>query len=138
MKVFNKEIEGCLRCIYTSNINGISVCAYDDRFKEMFKLNDRIFDKDKGHYVQEIHKDCPFNKSLTKEDFESFRFLFNPTINKYQKKITDNIYFLKFHNDIFCDITMLQKGEGYIEPLFSGNITSKPHLEFILQLLNII
>ena len=119
MKIFNKEISNCHSCnnCYNYNFNSWQ-CKLTKQ-----EINEPL----------EIKKDCPFLKNNQKSDFESFGFLFDPELNKYKKKTEDNTYYLKFHNDILCDITRLQKGEGYIETLFSGTITSKPHLQFILD-----
>lgn len=128
VNVFNHQINNCTDCIFSDMRN--QECDFVDNIK--------LTESGDVNYFKEIHSDCPFTKSIIPEDIEMFGFLFSPTFNKYKKKLNGDTYFLKFFNDISCKVERLQNGETYLNTMFQGNITSKPHLEFILQTLNII
>ena len=122
MKIFTQEVNNCFKCNF-----------FDKEFTEC-------------HYTKEIfqeylyiHETCPFNKPLTKKDIESFGF-------KYIEN--KNIYILKTKLFVIKIFPKIGKNRFVIEqyiknskiPLSKGLfiITSKPHLKFILQILNIV
>jgi hypothetical protein len=131
MKIFDREINDCIACIYTSNINGVDVCSQPHEFKKMFRLNNRTFDEEKGHFVREIPEKCQFKKSITKEDIESFGFEATLT-DRYFEKLTDKDLFTFTVNKNGTYSLANKKFLSF--PMFDNiNITSKPHLKFILQ-----
>lgn len=116
MKVWNKEISHCGHC---------GLCALEYPAE-----------------IDTIHPDCPFNKELTKEDIESFGFV-EDTLRDYEEYRKCYIFpqhFTLTHllKDIAIKITGFDQGLNKRIYLFEGTITSKPHLEFILQSLGII
>lgn len=133
MKVFNQEINNCGDCKFKDS--EYMFCKYLDE-EHLGGWEDEK-DEIKFNEHSEIHPNCPFNKTVPHEDIENLGFLFNPRLNKYQAKTEVETYYLNFPNDTRCIISKLQIGKGYVGVLFSGIISSRPHLEFILQSLNI-
>jgi hypothetical protein len=135
MKVFNKKVEECNDCPCLDHLD-MDGSPYCNMLQKDIK-NSNIVDKD-----------CPFNKELTKEDILDLSGERYEMLDKF-----DKISF-KFHNCYVLNLyhdTTYHKGNveikeafdvecfpGKVRTLFSGTITSKPHLEFILQSLNII
>ena len=142
MKVFNKEINSCSECNYFNHTRDL--CG-ELKIRLINKTNNFDFKPN-----QEISNKCPFNKPFTKKDIESFGFKFIvSSIDDWYEKIGEyetnsnpinRFYKIQLHigkTDYFCNINAIEvDNEEYA--LFKGTITSKPHLEFILQTLNII
>ena len=126
MKVFNKEVTNCEECVY--NQESYESIYYSSYFCNY--INDNI---DNYILADKIHKDCPFNKSLIKEDFESFGFTEAESGTFWDKYINEYETYSIHYNENNVQIKDL-----YGENVFMFNVTSKPHLEFILQSLNII
>ena len=132
MKVFTQEVNNCSECNFFNE-------NYD--FCEHIKKG-TLKHWDKNEYCNttvEINDMCPFNKSLIKEDIESFGFKYTENENVYILKI--KLFVIKIFPKIGKNRFVI---EQYIKnskmPLSKGLfiITSKPHLKFILQILNTI
>ena len=124
MKVFNKEIDNCLDC-YMLN----------EEYNECKYTNTELGE---DYCVAcGIHVSCPFSKQVTIKDIESFGFMFVPSITSWILEFGMTKIYISI-DETSCSIKELQEGEGYINVLFNGVVTSKPHLEFILKSLNII
>jgi len=114
MKVFDKTISFCAEC--PMFFAPREQCKYD-----YHKITN----------YQQIDDNCAFNNQLTHVDFENYGFEYDEYTNEYG--ILDE----------FQSITMWYKFNGLItifrnsSIIFKGVINSKPHLEFILQILNI-
>lgn len=142
MKVFNREVKNCIECKFYDYRQ--DKCMYLG-LRTANRLNEFNFKP-----FKEIFDECPFNKPLTKEDIESFGFVFaTKSIDDWYYKEgeyeteqfnTNRFYKLQLQfsrKDEICKICAIDTDNSeYI--LFNGKITSKPHLEFILNTLNII
>ncbi len=144
MKIFTQEVNNCNECNFFDK--EFTECNYtDEAFEHFDNEGEEIFRE-----YEDIHKTCPFNKSLTKEDIESFGFKFkSKSIDDWYERLgeyeTNNenpqrFYKLQLHinrDNLHCFIDAIDIDNTEYS-VFKGYITSKPHLEFILQTLNII
>lgn len=126
MKVFNKEINNCAECSFLLN-DLYCVQLEEDIYNTFDEESEFIFNKQ-----TQIYSNCPFNKPVTKEDIESFGF----TTRNEESDFILNFSYLEYKLQ-YCssEKTCIIKNHKI---LFDGKITSKLHLEFILQTLNII
>lgn len=148
MKVFNKEVEECCMCPCLDHLD-MDGSPYCNMLQKDIKDCDTI------------DKDCPFNKSVTKEDFEKFGFNYFPKYilshkgafvlerNDLYPKIgnTDITvdYLVEWYDNRFA-IFILQHNENEIYEnqvlgaprQFIGTINNPIELEFILQSIGII
>jgi len=128
MKVFNQEITNCRNCnlfdeeFMRCNYTDIELRNYDDEGNEIF------------YEYNDIHKTCPFNKPLTKEDIESFGFIQTESETFWNKYISDDTLYIIYHNQFKIIISYAYNNDDKSK----YNIQSKPHLEFILNSLDII
>jgi len=119
MKIFNKEINSCGMCPYYVIEPG--VCSYT-----IIEIEDEDV----------IPNDCPFNKSITKDDIESLGFDSTLSFNYFEKVTEKDLFTLTINKD---GTYSLENKKFLSFPMFDHiTITSKPHLEFIFQSLNII
>lgn len=122
MKVWNEDIEDCSDCPF-QGVGGMDTPICNITYKDIKS--------------SEIHPDCPFNKPITKEDFEGFGFKFDGKIftlknDNYLIKvylITEKHYIFIIDGEyIFPKL----KGDGYI------TLNNPEELKFILTSLNIL
>jgi hypothetical protein len=130
MKVFNKKVNHCKQCpCYSSEELASGAFGWCNVVEE--------------HVSQEIPKDCPFNKPVTKEDFEKFGF----------KELShSNIHLLKFKQGDFFTMYSPYNNHCIIEKgiinemstlpesllMFKGTINNPIELEFILKSIGVI
>ena len=139
MKVWNMDIPTCVQCpyIFVDEYNCAN-CGSTGRVG--FYLG-------KDYEIEDIHKDCPFNKSITKEVIESFGFKVVKEQGNAYKGIIEYNYEYEDSNligywtiikssDNYC---VIQK-EDYIGVMcyFRGAINNPEELKFILASLGII
>lgn len=124
MKVLNKEVEECCLCPCLNHLD-LDGSPYCNMLQKDIKDSNTI------------DKDCPFNKPITKEVIEGFGFKGQEANSVYYKM---EGYRLVYWPNKPYRITSVFKTytDGDEVKIFDGTITSKPHLEFILQSLNII
>ena len=136
MKVFNAEVKSCGVC-YCSGVNmhGEYYCKVN-----MEEIKD----------ITKIHKDCLFNKPITKDVFEGFGFIFKEDndFELYELQNEDySCYEIMVYEDKICISEYYQKElSAKIFPrehwscnnLFIGTINSPEELKFILTSLGVI
>jgi len=122
MIVYDREIKACWMCPYYD--------APKSKLDEGWLCHADSHEIEESHKNSTIHKDCPFNKPITKEVIESFGFKYIMTsYNGYYKK--DNIE-LSYTYDKRIQIKTC---EGIT---FLGIINNPEELKFILKRLNIL
>ena len=124
MKVFNKEVEECCLCPCLDHLDmdGSPYCNI---------LQEDIKD------CNIIHKDCPFNKPVTKEVIEGFGFKYlrkgwSENSKIYRKNRGEGFEIYSRNNESFH----ITKANGLV--LFEGAINNLVELEFILRSVGVI
>jgi hypothetical protein len=128
MRVFNKEVKGCHECSY----NAAEGQCGETWCKFIYKDTDNL------DLISPIHKECPFNKPITKESFKEVGL----------KLISDKNNWCEFRNDK-CDLyvnldfqkpthlNIHSRGHSFI-----GNckpkVNNPEELEFILRSIGVI
>ena len=124
MKVWGKEVKYCKECNYCSDGN---ICSYTgDELQFSF---------------EEIYKDCPFSKRITKEVIEGFGFKYiKPWVTLEDGAIYENNLYGLTHfyksNTISIWESLQYNLEGDI--YFNGKINNPVELEFILKSIGVI
>lgn len=122
MKVFSKEVNHCKQCpCYSSEELASGAFGWCNVVEE--------------HVSQEIPKDCPFNKPVTKEVIERFRF--EKTSNKAVRCFEKGIYSLYWFGGNFISIDV-ELEEYKQQQIYRGTINNPVELEFILTSIGVI
>lgn len=131
MKVFNKKVNHCKQCpCYSSEELASGDFGWCNVVEE--------------HVSQEIPKDCPFNKPVTKEVIEGFGFKFEG--GKLRENFLDSFNFKDkirleyWYKDKALTIININRGifEEYPDVIFKGTINNPIELEFILTSIGVI
>jgi len=130
VKIWDKEVNSCSKCKYFYEDDDCNVaCPY----KDSINLNS-------NNNYENIHKDCPFLKPITKEVIESFGFEYldcKSILLMFRKRLTDgNVYNLWLGNKFNNYTTTIFKDPSE-QLIFKGVINNPEELRFILTSLGI-
>lgn len=142
MRVFNKEVKGCHEC----NYNAAEGQCGETWCKFIYKDTDNL------DSTNPIHKECPFNKPITKEVIKGFGFLNTKQYSDElvcQKNISeyefyelslqeDNRFIIEYWSQERLVAKVLPKETWGCFNIFVGEINNPVELEFILCSIGVI
>ena len=132
VKVWGKEVEDCVYCNYCSSYEPRCIIG---------KFN--LYDGYELGHRDDIHKDCPFSKSVTKEVIESFGFEYiktHPGTTESYFELPNSEWGIDFDPDWNSKpfIRIYVFGCDGDTTHFSGIINNPVELEFIFKSIGVI
>lgn len=134
MRIFNTSTKSCVECPFFMCDSAYTIYSCG--------ISDEILNN-----IYKIHKDCPFNKPLIKEDIENFGYEYTYNSNDTEQLYTKDIDktacgdWIYEGNELFFNYD--KRSITVIDYLGTVRcidlvVNNKPELEFILKSLNII